>query len=98
VYDAAAQTLTLTFKQSTPTTSGQLQENKLPLFIPIGETFALHSITFLSCHNQFFGNLALLIRIINIFVFDCMFDPSFLHEFSTLTPILTPIPIPFYAQ
>lgn len=34
-YDEKAQTLTLSFKQYTPTTPGQLQENKLPLLIPI---------------------------------------------------------------
>lgn len=34
-YDEKAQTLTLSFKQYTPTTPGQLQESKLPLLIPI---------------------------------------------------------------
>lgn len=36
VYDPKAETLTLTFKQSTPTTPGQEGANKLPLLIPIG--------------------------------------------------------------
>jgi hypothetical protein len=60
VYDAAAQTLTLTFKQSTPTTSGQLQENKLPLFIPIGETFVLHSNYFPFMSQLIFRNFRII--------------------------------------
>ena len=38
VYDPKAETLTLTFKQSTPTTPGQEGSNKLPLLIPIGQS------------------------------------------------------------